>query len=240
MMQIGCFVPAEEAELPMFDQIFTRIGAADDLVGGQSTFMVEMLETNFALTSATENSLILLDEIGRGTSTYDGMALAQSIIEFIHEKISAKTLFSTHYHELTVLEQSLPSLKNVFVSAVEEKGSLVFLHKVIDGQADKSFGIQVAELAELPEEVISRAKTILQTYENQEKNESLPIQEVSAAKEEEIHESQLSLFTDQSESVRKRDSKELDIIKELKSLNVLEMTPLDAMNTLYKLQKKLR
>lgn len=240
MMQIGCFVPAEEAELPMFDQIFTRIGAADDLVGGQSTFMVEMLETNFALTSATENSLILLDEIGRGTSTYDGMALAQSIIEFIHEKISAKTLFSTHYHELTVLEQSLPSLKNVFVSAVEEKGSLVFLHKVIDGQADKSFGIQVAELAELPEEVISRAKTILQTYENQDKNESLPIQEVSAAKEEEIQESQLSLFTDQSESVRKRDSKELDIIKELKSLNVLEMTPLDAMNTLYKLQKKLR
>lgn len=240
MMQIGCFVPAEEAELPMFDQIFTRIGAADDLVGGQSTFMVEMLETNFALTSATENSLILLDEIGRGTSTYDGMALAQSIIEFIHEKISAKTLFSTHYHELTVLEQSLPSLKNVFVSAVEEKGSLVFLHKVIDGQADKSFGIQVAELAELPQEVISRAKTILQTYENQEKNESLPIQEVSAAKEEEIQESQLSLFTEQSESVRKRDSKELDIIKELKSLNVLEMTPLDAMNTLYKLQKKLR
>lgn len=240
MMQIGCFVPAEEAELPMFDQIFTRIGAADDLVGGQSTFMVEMLETNFALTSATENSLILLDEIGRGTSTYDGMALAQSIIEFIHEKISAKTLFSTHYHELTVLEQSLPSLKNVFVSAVEEKGSLVFLHKVIDGQADKSFGIQVAELAELPQEVISRAKTILQTYENQEKNESLPIQEVSAAKEEEIQESQLSLFTEHSESVRKRDSKELDIIKELKSLNVLEMTPLDAMNTLYKLQKKLR
>lgn len=240
MMQIGCFVPAEEAELPMFDQIFTRIGAADDLVGGQSTFMVEMLETNFALTSATENSLILLDEIGRGTSTYDGMALAQSIIEFIHEKISAKTLFSTHYHELTVLEQSLPSLKNVFVSAVEEKGSLVFLHKVIDGQADKSFGIQVAELAELPQEVISRAKTILQTYENQEKKESLPIQEVSAAKEEEIQESQLSLFTDHSESVRNRDSKELDIIKELKSLNVLEMTPLDAMNTLYKLQKKLR
>lgn len=240
MMQIGCFVPAEEAELPMFDQIFTRIGAADDLVGGQSTFMVEMLETNFALTSATENSLILLDEIGRGTSTYDGMALAQSIIEFIHEKISAKTLFSTHYHELTVLEQSLPSLKNVFVSAVEEKGSLVFLHKVIDGQADKSFGIQVAELAELPQEVISRAKKILQTYENQEKNESLPIQEVSAAKEEEIQESQLSLFTDHNVSVRNSDSKELDIIKELKSLNVLEMTPLDAMNTLYKLQKKLR
>ncbi|MFG6495294.1 DNA mismatch repair protein MutS [Fictibacillus sp. UD] len=240
MMQIGCFVPAESAELPMFDQIFTRIGAADDLVGGQSTFMVEMLETNFALTSATENSLILLDEIGRGTSTYDGMALAQSIIEFIHEKISAKTLFSTHYHELTVLEKSLPSLKNVFVSAVEENGSLVFLHKVIDGQADKSFGIQVAELAELPTEVISRAKTILQTYENHEKRETLPIQEVSASKEDEMEESQLSLFAVKSENVRKKDSKELDIIKEIKDLNVLEMTPLDAINALYKLQKKVK
>jgi DNA mismatch repair protein MutS len=240
MMQIGCFVPAEKAELPLFDQIFTRIGAADDLVGGQSTFMVEMLETNFALTSATENSLILLDEIGRGTSTYDGMALAQSIIEFIHERIQAKTLFSTHYHELTVLEKSLPSLKNVFVSAVEENGSLVFLHKVIDGQADKSFGIQVAELADLPQDVIERAKTILQTYEKQEKNEALPSQEVSAAKEEDIMESQLSLFADHNATSRKRDSKDMDVIKELKAMNVLEMTPLDAMNVLYKLQTKLK
>ncbi|WP_172827349.1 DNA mismatch repair protein MutS [Fictibacillus arsenicus] len=239
MMQIGCFVPAEQAELPMFDQIFTRIGAADDLVGGQSTFMVEMLETNFALTSATENSLILLDEIGRGTSTYDGMALAQSIIEFIHERIQAKTLFSTHYHELTVLENSLPSLKNVFVSAVEENGSLVFLHKVIDGQADKSFGIQVAELADLPQDVIQRAKTILQTYEKQEKNEALPIQEVSAAKEE-VQESQLSLFAEKSTVSRKRDLKENDVLKDLKALNVLEMTPLEAMNALYKLHTKLK
>jgi DNA mismatch repair protein MutS len=239
MMQIGCFVPAEQAELPMFDQIFTRIGAADDLVGGQSTFMVEMLETNFALTSATENSLILLDEIGRGTSTYDGMALAQSIIEFIHERIQAKTLFSTHYHELTVLENSLQTLKNVFVSAVEENGSLVFLHKVIDGQADKSFGIQVAELADLPQDVIQRAKTILQTYEKQEKNEALPIQEVSAAKEE-VQESQLSLFAEKSTVSRKRDLKENDVLKDLKALNVLEMTPLEAMNALYKLQTKLK
>jgi DNA mismatch repair protein MutS len=240
MMQIGCFVPAEKAELPMFDQIFTRIGAADDLVGGQSTFMVEMLETNFALTSATENSLILLDEIGRGTSTYDGMALAQSIIEFIHERIQAKTLFSTHYHELTVLEKSLSSLKNVFVSAVEENGSLVFLHKVIDGQADKSFGIQVAELADLPQDVIQRAKTILKTYEKQEKNEALPMQEVSAAKEEEVQESQLSLFTEEKIASRKRDSKENDVLKDLKTFNVLEMTPLEAMNALYKLQTKLK
>lgn len=239
MMQIGCFVPAEQAEIPMFDQIFTRIGAADDLVGGQSTFMVEMLETNFALTSATKNSLILLDEIGRGTSTYDGMALAQSIIEFIHERIQAKTLFSTHYHELTVLENSLPSLKNVFVSAVEENGSLVFLHKVIDGQADKSFGIQVAELADLPQDVIQRAKTILKTYEKQEKNEALPVQEVSATKEE-VQESQLSLFAENHTVSQKRDSKETDVLKDLKALNVIEMTPLEAMNALYKLQTKLK
>jgi DNA mismatch repair protein MutS len=167
------------------------------------------------------------------------MALAQSIIEFIHERIQAKTLFSTHYHELTVLENSLPSLKNVFVSAVEENGSLVFLHKVIDGQADKSFGIQVAELADLPQDVIQRAKTILQTYEKQEKNEALPIQEVSAAKEE-VQESQLSLFAEKSTVSRKRDSKETDVLKDLKALNVLEMTPLEAMNALYKLQTKLK
>ncbi|MDR7072226.1 DNA mismatch repair protein MutS [Fictibacillus barbaricus] len=240
MMQIGCFVPAESAELPMFDQIFTRIGAADDLVGGQSTFMVEMLETNFALTSATENSLILLDEIGRGTSTYDGMALAQSIIEFIHEKIKAKTLFSTHYHELTVLEKTLPSLQNVFVSAVEENGRLVFLHKVIDGQADKSFGIQVAELAELPEAVIRRAKTILNSYENQQRNEPDPsIKEISAT-EEEVMESQLSLFSENHSQKIRKEPKEVDVIKELRSINLLEMTPMDAMNVIYKLQGKLK
>jgi DNA mismatch repair protein MutS len=239
MMQIGCFVPAESAELPMFDQIFTRIGAADDLVGGQSTFMVEMLETNFALTSATENSLILLDEIGRGTSTYDGMALAQSIIEFIHENIKAKTLFSTHYHELTVLENILPSLKNVFVSAVEENGKLVFLHKVIDGQADKSFGIQVAELAELPKDVIVRAKSILNTFENQSiKESSASIKEVSAAEDDQ--ESQLSLFSESAPKSLKKDPKESEVIKELKSVSLLEMTPMDAMNFIYKLQGKLK
>jgi DNA mismatch repair protein MutS len=240
MMQIGCFVPAERAELPLFDQIFTRIGAADDLVGGQSTFMVEMLETNFALTSATENSLILLDEIGRGTSTYDGMALAQSIIEFIHENIGAKTLFSTHYHELTVLQDSLPSLKNVFVSAVEENGSLVFLHKVIDGQADKSFGIQVAELAELPPAVIERAKMILETYEiHDKKGTTASLPEISSEKEE-IKESQLTLFAEEKSSVKNKDSKENEVLKELKSMNLLDMTPLETMNTLYKLQAKLK
>src|SRR5690606_20309513 len=150
MAQMGCFVPAEKADISIFDQVFTRIGAADDLISGQSTFMVEMLEAKNALMNATNASLILFDEIGRGTSTYDGMALAQAIIEYIHENIGAKTLFSTHYHELTVLDEKLTKLSNVHVSAIEQQGKLVFLHKVKKGAADKSYGIHVAELAELP------------------------------------------------------------------------------------------
>ncbi|KPC98684.1 DNA mismatch repair protein MutS [Geobacillus sp. BCO2] len=143
MAQIGCFVPAERAVLPIFDQVFTRIGAADDLSAGQSTFMVEMLEARHAIAHATQNSLILFDEIGRGTSTYDGMALAQAIIEYIHDHIGAKTLFSTHYHELTALERSLPRLSNVHARAIEENGKVVFLHQIADGPADKSYGIHV-------------------------------------------------------------------------------------------------
>lgn len=233
MMQIGCFVPADQAELPLFDQIFTRIGAADDLVGGQSTFMVEMLETRYALNKATSQSLILLDEIGRGTSTYDGMALAQSIVEFIHEQIGAKTLFSTHYHELTVLEEQLTSLKNVYVSAIEEQGRLVFLHKVIDGQADKSFGIHVAQLAELPHAVIERAKSILQEFES----DPVSMKQVAAASD-----TQLSLFVEEEqETIQKKNKKERSEIEEyLKSMNLLEMTPLDAMNALYNLQKRVK
>src|SRR5699024_4215083 len=132
MAQIGCFVPADTAQLTIYDHIFTRIGAADDLVRGQSTFMVEMLEAKHALTNATENSLILLDEIGRGTSTYDGMALAQAIVEYIHHYVKAKTLFSTHYHELTELEDELPHLKNIYVRAEEYDDKIVFLHKISD------------------------------------------------------------------------------------------------------------
>ncbi|HEY4552806.1 MAG TPA: DNA mismatch repair protein MutS, partial [Bacillaceae bacterium] len=165
MAQIGCFVPALEASLPVFDQVFTRIGAADDLISGQSTFMVEMLEARNAIANATQNSLVLFDEIGRGTSTYDGMALAQAIIEYIHDRIGAKTFFSTHYHELTSLESQLSKLKNIHVSAVEQNGRLVFLHKVMDGAADKSYGIHVAELAELPSELIARADEILSELE---------------------------------------------------------------------------
>ena len=161
MAQMGCFVPAERAELPIFDQIFTRIGAADDLISGESTVMVEMMEANNALMHATDRSLILFDEIGRGTATYDGMALAQAIIEYIHEHLRAKTLFSTHYHELTALETTLSRLKNVHVGATEKNGELVFLHKVSAGPADKSYGIHVAKLAGMPEDLLKRADQIL-------------------------------------------------------------------------------
>ena len=167
MAQMGCFVPAESAQMPVFDQIFTRIGAADDLISGQSTFMVEMQEANRALSHATANSLILFDEIGRGTATYDGMALAQAIIEFVHDKVHAKTLFSTHYHELTALENSLKALRNVHVGAVEQDGDLVFLHQMQPGPADKSYGIHVAKLAGMPTPLLKRAEVILTDLEDE-------------------------------------------------------------------------
>ncbi|WP_274853966.1 DNA mismatch repair protein MutS [Bacillus methanolicus] len=244
LAQIGCFVPASEAVLPIFDQVFTRIGAADDLISGQSTFMVEMLEAKNAITNATKDSLILFDEIGRGTSTYDGMALAQAIIEYIHDRIGAKTLFSTHYHELTVLEEELPKVKNVHVSAVEQNGKVVFLHKIKEGAADKSYGIHVAQLAELPEELINRANEILQTFEKKENSETAA-QNGDRQTENEpnaiIEETQLSFF---DEPVKKKhdkfNSKEKRVLDRLKDLNILDMTPLEALNTLYDLQKKLR
>ncbi|MFB9770166.1 DNA mismatch repair protein MutS [Lactiplantibacillus modestisalitolerans] len=167
MAQIGCFVPAKAAKLPIFDQIFTRIGATDDLISGQSTFMVEMQEANNALQHATANSLVLFDEIGRGTATYDGMALAQAIIEFVHNHIHAKTLFSTHYHELTALDHELAGLRNVHVGATEQDGNLVFLHKVEAGAADKSYGVRVAKLAGMPTELLQRADQILASLEQQ-------------------------------------------------------------------------
>ena len=168
MAQMGSFVPAESANLPVFDRIFTRIGASDDLIAGQSTFMVEMMEANQALRHATNNSLILFDELGRGTATYDGMALAQAIIEYIHKVVKAKTLFSTHYHELTVLDEVLPQLRNIHVGAVEKDGEVVFLHKMMEGAADKSYGIHVAKIAGLPTDLLERAATILQHLEKQD------------------------------------------------------------------------
>ena len=150
MAQIGCYVPCDQALLPVTDQIFTRIGAADDLASGQSTFMMEMMESQHAIANATGQSLLLFDEIGRGTSTYDGMALAQAMMEHIHNEIGANTLFSTHYHELTNLDKELSRLENVHVAAMEQDGKVVFLHKVMAGPADKSYGIYVADLAGLP------------------------------------------------------------------------------------------
>ena len=181
MAQMGCFVPAKSAELPIFDQIFTRIGAADDLISGESTFMVEMMEANNALVHATDRSLILFDEIGRGTATYDGMALAQAIIEYVHQHVRAKTLFSTHYHELTALEDTLPRLKNVHVGATEKNGELVFLHKVSAGPADKSYGIHVAKLAGMPDQLLKRADQILQKLENKENALPTPAAENTAS-----------------------------------------------------------
>jgi len=169
LAQAGCFIPCEEGNIPIFDKIFTRIGATDDLISGQSTFMIEMMEANNALQNATNNSLILFDEIGRGTATFDGMALAQGIIEYIHDKINAKTLFSTHYHELTALENNLTRLKNVHVKAVDQHQELIFLHKVENGPSDKSYGIQVAKLANLPPSLIKRAEKILAKLEQNKK-----------------------------------------------------------------------
>ena len=225
MAQIGCFVPCKSAIMPIFDKIFTRIGASDDLVSGESTFMIEMKEANYAISEATENSLILFDELGRGTATYDGMSLAQSILEYIHDKIGAKTMFSTHYHELTALEKDLKHLKNVHVSASEEDGRLTFLHKVKVGAVDKSYGINVASLAKLPHELIKRSEEILNIYENSNKKKEVF--------------TQTSLFELTEEEVTENE-KVNEIEEEIKRINPLEMTPMDSLNFLYELKKKVK
>ena len=219
MAQIGCFIPAKSGTLPIFDKIFTRIGASDDLVSGESTFMVEMTEAGNAITNATRKSLILFDELGRGTATFDGMSLAQAILEYIHNNISCKTLFSTHYHELTDLEKTLPNLKNKHVSAKEENGNITFLHKVLDGSVDKSYGINVARLANLPSEVIDRADEILKVYEKKENDRDIVIQ------------------TTLPLSFKKENNEIENYIKEL---NILELTPIDAINILNDLKMKVK
>jgi len=256
MAQIGCFVPAKKAQLPIFDQIFTRIGATDDLISGQSTFMVEMQEANNALKHATANSLILFDEIGRGTATYDGMALAQAIIEFVHNNIHAKTLFSTHYHELTALDQELVGLQNVHVGATEQNGELVFLHKVEAGAADKSYGVHVAKLAGMPADLLARANKILASLEAQGSTVSTQVAPASSSASTSVEpaetpdnaastpatvaaapapEEQLSLFAEPTVT----DPKGEKVIQQLKQLNLMAMTPMDVMNQLYKWQQKL-
>ena len=214
MSQIGSFVPCSYANLPIIDKIFTRIGASDDLVGGQSTFMVEMMEANYAINNATKDSLVIFDELGRGTATYDGLSLAQSILEYINENIGCKTLFSTHYHELTSLEKKYKSIHNVHVDATLENGVLTFLHKVKDGAIDKSYGIHVASLAHMPNDVIKRADELLLQYENK--------------KPKMIDKVQLSMDFD----TPKVDT---NIFNDIDPIN---MTPLEALNKLYELKEK--
>ncbi|WP_181348608.1 DNA mismatch repair protein MutS [Thalassobacillus sp. CUG 92003] len=230
MAQIGCFVPCTSASIPVFDQVFTRIGAADDLVSGQSTFMVEMLEAKHALSHATENSMILLDEIGRGTSTYDGMALAQAIVEHIHEHIRAKTLFSTHYHELTGLSDHLQRLRNIHVRAEEYEGKVVFLHQIQEGAADESYGIHVAQLADLPDTLIARATELLQQFEKESARQQVHTQDDEGIAE------QMTMFKEDVPKPAKQQTSQID--KHLQSLNLMEMTPMEAMNELYRLQKE--
>ena len=225
MAQIGCFVPCKSCIIPIFDSIFTRIGASDDLVSGESTFMVEMKEANTAIQNATKNSLILFDELGRGTATYDGMSLAQAILEYIHDKIGAKTLFSTHYHELTSLANELPHLRNVHVSAIEEDKKITFLHKIKNGAVDKSYGIHVASLAHLPDELIKRADEILDVYEHKNvKKQTF---------------TQTSLFLDTDDANKEKEDENQAIIDKLKEIKPLEMTPMEALNLLYELKNEL-
>ena len=217
--QIGSFVPASKCNLPVFDKIFTRIGASDDLVGGESTFMVEMKESAYALENATKNSLILFDELGRGTSTYDGMSLAGSIIDYIAIKIRCKTLFSTHYHELTDMENKLPGIHNVHVSIDETNGDITFLHKVMDGAVDKSYGINVAKLANLPHEVIKKANELLKEYESKS---------INTSKTKIVKQYTLDLEEEKKDELREF----------IKGINVLNITPLEAINLLDEIKRK--
>ena len=232
MAQMGSYVSAESAQLPIFDAIFTRIGAADDLVSGQSTFMVEMMEANHAISQATEHSLILFDELGRGTATYDGMALAQAIIEYIHNRTGAKTLFATHYHELTDLSTSLTQLENVHVATLEKYGQVTFLHKIEAGPADKSYGIHVAKIAGLPNDLLMRADQILARLEEQanEKPSLNPSNKgANDSKENQVSE-QISLFTETTES---------PVLEKLRQLDIYNMTPMEVMLAVAEMKKKL-
>ena len=227
MAQMGSFVPCTFAKLPIFDQIFTRIGSSDDIASGESTFMTEMLEVNDALQNATARSLIILDEVGRGTATFDGMALAQAIIEYIHDEIGAKTFFSTHYHELTSLDKSLSFLRNVHVEAnadnFDETGELIFLHKVLPGATDQSYGINVASLAKIPLKVTLRAKDILTKLET--KN---------------TYDSKLLSKDNYTEPIiiSELDPIDEEILNELKNLDVDALKPLDALILLNKWKNK--
>jgi DNA mismatch repair protein MutS len=243
MAQIGSFVPASSANIGLTDRIFTRVGASDDLASGQSTFMVEMSEVANILRNATSKSLLILDEIGRGTSTFDGLSIAWAVVEYIsdHKLLGARTLFATHYHELTELEGKMSNVNNYCIAVKEKGDDIVFLRKIVKGGADKSYGIQVARLAGVPDMVIGRAKEIVEQLTDNdiiEKVQSIVVSDHPAggnAKKsshyDEVDLEQISLFD---------TVKDEDVLEELKSVDVSNMTPLDALNTLYRLQNKLK
>jgi len=240
MAQIGSFVPAERANIGLVDRIFTRVGASDDLASGQSTFMVEMNEVALILRQATRNSLLILDEIGRGTSTYDGLSIAWAVVEHIADPklIGAKTLFATHYHELTELEGKIPGVNNYCIAVREKGDDIVFLRKIVKGGADRSYGIQVAKLAGVPQTVIDRAKELAEelsehdiTEQAAEKSSIAPAKKQKPRKADEVDLHQMSFFDTVSDE---------DVLRELKEVDVTAMTPIEAMNTLYSLQNKLK
>jgi len=228
MAQIGSYVPAAEAVIGLTDRIFTRVGASDDLTTGQSTFMVEMNEVANIVNNSTEKSLIILDEVGRGTSTYDGVSIAWSVSEYLNnpERIGARTLFATHYHELTRLEDEYQGIKNYNVLVEEDSDGVHFLHRIVPGRANDSYGIEVARLAGLPEEIIISAQKIL---ERLEENNQMPVRKLEKTIADDKHQ-QLPLF----------NTEKSPILKKIDEQDILEMTPMDAMNFLYNLKKDLK
>ena len=215
MAQAGLFVPAEKANIGVFDKIFSRVGASDDLAKGQSTFMIEMIETSLILNTATDKSLVILDEIGRGTSTFDGLAIAWSVLEYLHEQIKPRTLFATHYHELTSLKESLSNLSCHKMSIKEWNDTIIFMHKILDGEADKSYGIHVAKLAGIPLAVTKKATKLLSNLKQKDREKQDMRTDYPAVSESNEHE---------------------DFFKEFDSINVDEITPRQSLDIFYKLK----
>jgi DNA mismatch repair protein MutS len=234
LAHVGSFIPAKEADICIVDKIFTRVGASDDLAHGQSTFMVEMSEVSNILKNATENSLLILDEIGRGTSTYDGLSIAWSVVEYITKKIKAKTLFATHYHELSELEDKIDSIKNFRILIKESGDKITFLRKIVEGSVDKSYGIQVANLAGLPVEVINRAKEIIAQLEESDINKMFSYNK----KRERVKDRfQLSMFGSMENT--EADSKYKSYVEDnISNIDINSLTPMDAMNLLNEIVKR--
>jgi DNA mismatch repair protein MutS len=236
MAQIGSFVACKTAKIGVVDRIFTRVGASDDLVSGQSTFMVEMNEVANILNNATDKSLLILDEIGRGTSTYDGLSIAWAVIEYIHKHIRAKTLFATHFHELTELEGKLDGVKNYRITIKEKGEDIIFLRKIVKGGADKSYGIHVARLAGIPIEVIKKAQKRLKELEDNDPNNSLLKKSEETTRKDEVHTNNLGFKQGQ---LNLNVIREQNIIKEIRDIDINTMTPIEAINFLFNIKKKL-